>query len=281
MQGIDAGREPPRSLACGAGAKRPLAHRDVLLPLLAGMTALAWIALFALSRSPYGRYLDHSDLALVCSVGTGADAFAQAVIYVGGFLLMIAAMMLPTTLPLIGIFRRMTRERHDRAKLVALLIAGYVGVWFAFGVAAHAADFAVHALAADSFWLQTNAWMVGAMLLFVAGAFQFTALKYHCLDQCRQPLSFVLQHWRGGNESRQAAAIGVHHGAYCVGCCWALMLLMFGVASGNIGWMLAIGAVMAIEKNTPWGRRLAAPLGVALLASSALVVLQHLPTSAA
>jgi len=275
MQSAEAGRAAPRPLACGARLTKPIAHRDVLLPLVGGMIVLAWVALFALSRSPYGRYLDHSDLALVCSVGGGTDALGAAAIYVGGFLLMIAAMMLPTTLPLIGIFRRMTRERHDHARLVGLLIAGYVGVWLAFGVVAHAADLALHALAADNFWLQANAWIVGAALLLVAGAFQFTPQKYHCLDQCRQPLSFVLQHWRGGDADRQALAIGVHHGAFCVGCCWALMLLMFGVASGNVGWMLAIGAVMAIEKNTRWGRRLAAPLGVALLALGALVVLQH------
>jgi predicted metal-binding membrane protein len=260
---------------------RPIAQRDLLLPLIGGMIALAWVALFAWSRSPYGRYLDHSELALVCTVGDGPDALASGALYVGGFLLMIAAMMLPTTFPLIAIFRRMTRERPDRGSLVALLVAGYVGAWLAFGVAAHAADFALRGFAADSFWLQANAWVVGAALLGVAGAFQFTRQKYRCLDKCRQPLSFVLRHWRGGNVHTQALALGVHHGAYCVGCCWALMLLMFAVGSGNVGWMLAIGAVMAIEKNAPWGRRLAAPLGVALLAFAAIVVLQNVSVSGA
>jgi predicted metal-binding membrane protein len=264
----------PRAARVHCAPMKPIAHRDVLVPLLGGMVALAWLALYAWSRTPYGRYLDHSDLALVCSVG-GADGLARAALYIGGFLLMIAAMMLPTTLPLIAIFRRMTRERHDRATLVALLVAGYVGVWLAFGIVAHALDLGVHALAADRFWLQANAWVVGAALLAIAGAFQFTRAKYRCLDQCRQPLSFVLQHWRGGGARAQALALGAHHGAYCVGCCWALMLLMFGVGSGNVGWMLAIGAVMALEKNASWGRRLAAPLGFALLALGAFVVLQN------
>ncbi len=260
---------------------KPIAHRDVVLPLVGGMIVLAWIALFAWSRSPYGRYLDHSDLALVCSVADSVEGLARGGLYIGGFLLMIAAMMLPTTLPLIGIFRRMTRERHDRTLLVALLIAGYVGVWLAFGVVAHVLDFGLHAFAADTFWLQSNAWVVGAVLLAVAGAFQFTRAKYRCLDQCRQPLSFVMQHWRGGQARTQALTLGAHHGAYCVGCCWALMLLMFAVGSGNLGWMLAIGAVMAIEKNAPWGRRLAAPLGVGLLALGAIVVLQHVSVTGA
>jgi predicted metal-binding membrane protein len=250
---------------------KPVAHRDVLMPLLGGMIALAWIALYAWSRSPYARYLDHSDFASICTV----EGASRGALYVGAFVLMIAAMMLPTTLPLIAIFRRLTGARGDRALLVALLVTGYVGAWLAFGVAAHAADFALHAAANDSFALQANAWIVGAALLATAGAFQFTRQKYKCLEQCRQPLSFVMQHWRGGNPRAQALAIGAHHGAYCVGCCWALMLLMFGVGSGNVGWMLAIGGVMAIEKNAPWGRRLSAPLGVTLLVLAAVVVLRN------
>ncbi len=248
----------------------------MLLPLVGGMVVLAWIALFAWSRSPYGRYLDHSGLAFVCTVDDGANAVSRTALYLGGFLLMTAAMMLPTTLPLIAIFRRMTRMRADRNVLVALLIAAYLGVWLAFGVAAHVLDHALHAAAAGSFWLQVNAWIVGAGLLAVAGAFQFTRQKYRCLDECRQPLSFVMRHWRGGDPRVQALALGAHHGAYCVGCCWALMLLMFAVGSGNVGWMLAIGAVMAIEKNMPWGRRLSAPLGVGLLTLAGCVLLQNL-----
>ncbi len=258
-------------------AIKPVAHRDVMLPLLGGMIVLAWVALYAWSRSPYARYLDHTDFAAICTV----EGASRAALYVGGFLLMIAAMMLPTTLPLIAIFRRMTGERRDRALLVALLIAGYVGVWSAFGIVAHAADYGLHAFANDSLWLQVHTWIVGAALLGIAGAFQFTRQKYRCLDQCRQPMSFVMQHWRGGDPRAQAIALGAHHGAYCVGCCWALMLLMFGVGSGNVGWMLAIGAVMAIEKNSPWGRRLAAPLGIALLALGAIVVLQHVSVTGA
>ncbi|MEP7207477.1 MAG: DUF2182 domain-containing protein [Casimicrobiaceae bacterium] len=254
---------------------KPVAHRDILLPLVGGMAVLAWLALFAWSHSPYGRYLDHSRLAVVCTVGEGADALRAAALYVGGFLLMIAAMMLPTTMPLIGIFRRMTRDRTDANHLVTLLVTGYIGVWLGFGAVAHAADFVLHEIAVESFWLQTNAWVVGAALLAGAGAFQFSRQKYHCLDQCRQPLAFVLQHWRGGDARLQALALGAHHGLFCVGCCWALMLLMFGVGSGNIALMLGLGAVMAIEKNAPWGRRLAVPLGVALLVGAALLIVEN------
>ena len=95
------------------------------------------------------------------------------------------------------------------------------------------------------------------------------------MDKCRAPLSFVVQHWRGGGEGGQALLLGAHHGAFCVGCCWALMLLMFAVGTGSLGWMLALGAVMAIEKNLPWGRHFSAPLGAVLLSWGTLIVLNH------
>jgi predicted metal-binding membrane protein len=122
-------------------------------------------------------------------------------------------------------------------------------------------DGALHAVIAGIPWLAFNGWIVGALVLGAAGAFQFSALKYHCLDKCRTPLSFVIEHWRGTAARRQALLLGVHHGLFCVGCCWAIMLLLFVVGTGSVGWMLALGAVMAIEKNAPWGRRLSTPLG--------------------
>jgi predicted metal-binding membrane protein len=80
-----------------------------------------------------------------------------------------------------------------------------------------------------------------------------------------------MEHWRGRDEQRQSFLLGVHHGLFCVGCCWSLMLLMFAVGSGNIAWMLLLGAVMAVEKNMPWGRQISKPLGAVLLVSSILV----------
>ena len=117
--------------------------------------------------------------------------------------------------------------------------------------------------------------LIGALVLAVAGLFQFSTLKYRCLEQCRMPMSFVLRHWRGDNARRQALHLGMSHGAYCVGCCWALMLLMFVVGMGSVGWMLLLAAVMAIEKNLPFGRRLSTPLGVALVAGAAVLFFQN------
>ena len=254
---------------------RGVAHRRTFVPVMAMLIGLAWLTLWVWEISPYGRYLNHGQLAEL-DIGVGGDDFLlAAALYVAGWTLMTVAMMLPTTLPLVEIFRRLTLRRADREQLLALLIAGYLGVWLAFGVVAHVADWGLHALYERSAWLESNAWVFGAGPLVVAGAFQFTALKYRCLDRCRTPLSFVMAHWRGSRERTQAFLLGVNHGRFCVGCCWALMLLMFAVGTGNVGWMLVLGAVMAIEKNVPWGRRLSAPLGAALLLWGGLIVVNH------
>ncbi len=121
----------------------------------------------------------------------------------------------------------------------------------------------------DAPWLVAHGWVIGVALVGAAGLFQFSSLKYRCLDKCRTPFGFVAERWRGVAPSREALRIGLDHGAFCVGCCWALMLLMFVVGSGSLGWMLALAAVMAAEKNLPGGRRLSAPLGAALVAWAA------------
>jgi len=252
-----------------------LAHRRLLLPVLGGLVAVAWISLWIWDRSPYGRYLNHAELATLGPGGAGLPVLLQGGLYVAGWTLMTMAMMLPTTLPLLGAFERLVGERADRAVLLASVIAGYLAVWLAFGVAAHAFDYGLHRAFDRSAWLQANAWVFGAGPLLLAGAFQFSRLKYRCLDKCRTPVSFVVQHWRGGGRRWQSLLIGAHHGAFCVGCCWALMLLMFAVGVGSLGWMLLLGAAMAIEKNAPWGRRFSAPLGATLLTWGTLIVLNH------
>jgi predicted metal-binding membrane protein len=259
---------------------RAARQRSVFGPLLGLLIAGAWVTLWLWAGSPYGRYLDHGSWlqvglgASLCRALPAGEVLLPAVIYVGGWLLMTAAMMLPTTLPLLEIVERITARRPDRSALLGLVIAGYLAVWGAFGLLAHGADSALHALAAASPWLAFHGWLVGAVVLALAGLFQFSTLKYRCLEQCRTPLAFVARHWRGRAEKRQAFLLGAHHGLFCVGCCWALMLLMFVVGMGSVGWMLLLGTLMAAEKNLVWGRRLSAPLGLALLAWSAWLVVE-------
>jgi predicted metal-binding membrane protein len=251
------------------------AHRSYFLPILGSLVVLACATLWIWEQSPYGRYLNHSELG---SIGLDSDAkslLSQIGMYVAGWTLMTIAMMLPTTVPLLHIFRRLSGQRADANKLLWLVITGYLTVWLGFGVTAHLFDLGLHKLYDRNDWLQANPWVFGAGPLLIAGAFQFSRLKYSCLDKCRSPLSFVMQYWRGRREQWHSFLLGAHHGVFCIGCCWALMLLMFAVGMGSVGWMLALACVMAIEKNMPWGSKMSAPLGIGLLAWGGLVVFNH------
>jgi predicted metal-binding membrane protein len=256
-------------------------NRYPFLLLMATMIIGAWLALWLWEQSPYGHYLNHGQLIEPGPGGHGGHAHASttlsALVFLGGWVLMSAAMMLPTTLPLLEIFRRLTRKRQDTASLVTLVVAGYLTAWLLFGIVAHLMSWVVSAILMQLEWVRLNSWLLAVMVLGTAGVFQFTDLKYKCLDKCRSPLSFVLRHWRGGRPQQQALTLGIHNGIYCVGCCWALMLLMFIVSTGSLGWMLLLGAVMAAEKNLPNGRYLARPLGFLLLAAAALVAVQNYP----
>jgi predicted metal-binding membrane protein len=232
---------------------------------------LAWLGLWQWGNSPSGRFLHHEEIDHAAGGG-----WSLPILFVAGWSLMTVAMMLPTSLPLVTLFHGLTRQRSDQPLLVALLLAGYLGVWTLFGGLAHMGDRRLHEAVHDLPWLQEHAWMIGVTILLVAGGYQFTPLKYHCLEKCRSPLSFIIAHWRGRRERLHALWLGVHHGLFCVGCCWSLILLMFVVGVGNLGWMLVLGAVMAAEKNLPWGRRLSAPLGLALLYWGASLLILHL-----
>ncbi|MBP0589916.1 DUF2182 domain-containing protein [Paraburkholderia sp. LEh10] len=249
--------------------------------LFVALTASAWIALWSWDAGPYARYLHHVSwtelpgVAAMCRAVPGAGITLAASLHSVAWLLMIAAMMLPTAFPLFDTFRRMTLSRASRRALIALLIAGYATAWSAFGLVAHAFDAALHRLAEQSPTLVADGWLIGAATVALAGLYQFSSLKHRCLDKCRSPLMFVTEHWHGRSPRRESFLLGVRHGVFCVGCCWALMLLMFAIGSGSVGWMLALGAIMAAEKNMRWGRAIGKPLGVALIAWSAWIVVQN------
>jgi predicted metal-binding membrane protein len=232
---------------------------------LAGLVAIAWLTLWVWGQSPYGRFLSHAE---VDAAGGGG---LLALTFVGGWTLMVVAMMLPSSFPLVVMFGVITRRRQDRLALVGLLLLGYLSTWATFGAVIHAGDLGLHAVVRQIDGLASHAWLIGAVTLVAAGLYQFSPLKYRCLEKCRSPLSFITEHWRGRGERGHAFRLGVHHGLFCVGCCWLLMLLMFAVGAGSLGWMLSLGAVMALEKNVGWGRRISAPLGVVLVAAGIAV----------
>jgi len=242
---------------------------SILVGLLAAMVLMAWCALWLWGNSVYGHVLLHGSAHL----GTSGGVALVAVVFIVSWTLMTIAMMLPTSAPLIVLFHRMVRERKSAALLVMVLLCGYVGTWALCGVVLQLANWTLRAGLARLAWLAAAPWIGGAVILTVAGVYQFSSLKYACLDNCRSPLSFITSRWQGGNESAQALRIGVEHGLFCVGCCWSLMALMFLVGTGNLVWMLLLAAVMALEKNLPWGRRLSAPLGWLMLTAAVAMAL--------
>jgi predicted metal-binding membrane protein len=249
-------------------------------PLALSLAGLAWLMLVGWEASPHSRYLHHGDWSAIglgaafCTAVPGGAWVIPVVLYAASWLLMSAAMMLPTTLPLIRLFDRMIAGRRDGAILHALLIAGYLLAWSGFGIAAHILDWSLHRSLSGWAWLAERPWVPSAVVLALAGAFQFSSFKYHCLEKCRTPIGFITRHWHGPRPWREAVTLGLSHGLYCVGCCWLLMLLMFVVGTGNLGWMLLLGLIMATEKNHLWGRWLSAPLGSALLTVAGILVLR-------
>jgi predicted metal-binding membrane protein len=139
----------------------PYDDRRPFLVLMAALIAMTWLALGIWSVSPYGRYLDHGVLEEL-EFSISVEYLVFLLIFVVGWTLMTVAMMLPTSMPLVTLFRRLTRQRSDRLQLVVLLVVGYLGVWTLFGALAHFGDFFVHEAVERSAWLETNAWVIGA-----------------------------------------------------------------------------------------------------------------------
>jgi len=239
-------------------------HERFIYPVLAAMVVAAWVGL-TFSDGLHGAHElgaevgGHGDHSAPEHAGSGL----RPLFFIGSWALMTVAMMLPSTLPLIDIFRRLTRARADRVVLVALLIAGYLAAWVCLGIVVYGATELARS------WLGSTALSrdapIAALLFIVAGAFQLAPLKDRCLTQCRTPLGFVVRHWNGKRPRLASLCTGLAHGAFCVGCCWALMLLMLAFNVASVPWMLALGLVMGIEKNARWGRRIVKPLGYALL----------------
>jgi len=269
----------PATSALAYASLRPLRRETYFAIFFGGLIVAAWLALWYWSAGPYRRYVGHASLlepgALLafCRALPQGEIVVPALLHAIAWVLMIAAMMLPTTYPLLGMFRNVARGRVDANRLTAIVVAGFFVAWFGFGIAAHAADVAIARGAERLPSLALNGWMVGATVLAAAGLFQFSALKYRCLEQCRTPFAFVVSRWHGRSPAREAFRIGFDHGLLCVGCCWALMLCMFVVGTASIGWMLLLAGLMAAEKNLPGGTRLRLPVGLGLLAiASAIVV---------
>ena len=188
--------------------------------------------------------------------------------YVGIWVVMMAAMMLPSVAPMVLTFSRISRERARQrdATLVPtwIFVAGYLLAWTLYGLAAYGVFRALRAAFGGSLsWDGAGPWLAGGAVAF-AGLYQLTPLKRVCLRHCRGPLHFVLHGWKDGRAG--ALRMGLEHGAYCVGCCWGLMLALFALGIMSLFWMAVIATVIFAEKLLPAGESLSRSFGIALVA---------------
>jgi predicted metal-binding membrane protein len=190
---------------------------------------------------------------------TWGHAFAMFAMWV----VMMAAMMLPSAVPVLVLHSAMAVRSGAGGSATGLFALGYLAVWSAFGAVATALQFALaHAALLSSAMRTTSALLAGAVLVG-AGVYQWSSLKRTCLAHCRSPLAFVMTHWRDGASG--AFAMGAQHGLYCLGCCAVLMLLLFVGGVMNLGWIAGIAAFVLIEKFAPAGHWIGRGAGLLLV----------------
>jgi predicted metal-binding membrane protein len=170
--------------------------------------------------------------------------------FLGVWVVMMAAMMFPSVAPTVALYSRMTRRRSPLSP--ALFVAGYLLTWTAAGLVAFALIALVNGVAGDVLaWDRAGRWVAGATLV-VAAVYELTPLKDVCLGKCRSPLGFLLGSWRDGR--RGGLVMGAKNGAWCVGCCWALMASLFALGIMSVLWMAVVAGIIAVEKTLPWRR---------------------------
>jgi predicted metal-binding membrane protein len=238
------------------------------------LIAAAWATALVAQISGQDYVLNHHELI----EGGRFPLLLAALVFLLAWQLMTVAMMLPSSLPVLRFFRQANAANRGGAAATATFLAGYAAVWTLFAAAAFAGDIQIHRLVASWPWLAAHSWLIAGGTLLMGGAFQFTPLKERCLAQCRSPLAFFVRHYRRGVEG--AWMLGVQHGKFCLGCCWALMLVMFGLGVGNVIWMAGLAGVMLLEKTALRGRQLVPVVGVVLMGWGALVLVHPawLPT---
>lgn len=183
--------------------------------------------------------------------------------FLAAWLVMLAAMMLPSIVPMARLFTRLVALRGGGRPALALFYGTYLAVWSAFAVVALGLDSGVHQTVHHWPWLEEHSGLVLGSTLVIAGGYQLSPLKDACLRSCRSPLGMLMQSYRAGATG--GARVGARHALSCVGCCWALMLVMFAAGVGSLLWMLALTAVMTTEKTSRRGARLVTPVGVVLV----------------
>jgi predicted metal-binding membrane protein len=208
----------------------------------------------------------------VAGIAHGASFWLSFGLFLVAWQAMIVAMMLPSSLPLVRLFAVASATAPARKRAMLAFLAAYAVVWTGFGALAFAGDAFLHHLIAGNAWLGAHKWVIVAGMLALAGAVQFTRLKDRCLTECRHPGAFLMRHYSRGVG--RAFGLGRRHGLFCLGCCWALMLVMFVAGVASLIWMGALTLLMVYEKTAKRGDHAVPLAGIALLAWAA-VVLAH------
>ena len=225
------------------------ALRPGVVVALVGGTLAAWVLVIARMRG--------------MDAGPGTD-LGSAGWYLGIWVTMMAAMMLPSAVPMVLLFSKAAGSASRPGLRTALFVVGYLIAWTAFGVVAYALFRLVRGVDPSFLaWDRAGPEVTGAAIA-LAGVYQLTPAKRVCLRHCRTPLSFLMHHWHGGFLG--AVRMGIVHGAWCIGCCWALMVVLFAVGVMSITWMVVVSAIVFAEKVLPVGERVAQALAVALVA---------------
>jgi predicted metal-binding membrane protein len=236
----------------------------VVVGVLVGLAAVAWWSTVRQASSM-------SDMVSgLGQVGARAPNDMTIPIFLGMWVAMMVAMMFPTVAPIVLAHRMVVQRRGEGNVPTAAFVLGYILVWILIGAIPLVGFLGFRNLAADagdSRWLPT---LAGGILI-VAGAYQFTRWKATCLKACRSPMTFLMTHDFGGG-SRSAFKAGVTHGAYCLGCCWALMAVLVVVGLMNLVWMAGIALVFLAEKNWKHAVGLTKVVGSALIALGIAVI---------
>lgn len=241
--------------------------RWVLLAALIVILTLAWGWLLA------GAGMDMSAVEMTAMAGmdgwlmqSAVWSPAYAALIATMWWVMMVAMMLPSAAPMLLLFARVNRkDKSVDAPLVptALFAAGYLVAWGGFSVIATGLQWGLESLRLLSPMLETTNRWLGAGILIAAGLWQLTPLKARCLSHCRSPLGFLAQHWRAGPAG--ALRMGLEHGAYCLGCCWFLMALLFFGGVMNLYWIVGLAVFVLVEKTVRSGQWVARAVGIALI----------------
>lgn len=203
---------------------------------------------------------------MLMPMSSGPWSVEHALVMFVMWAVMMAAMMLPSAIPMILLYEAVTQRRMDRGERVpgsAAFTAGYFAVWMGFSLFAVASQFGLEAAALLSPMMEATSIGLSAVVLTGAGLYQWSPIKRACLEHCRSPLEFVMSHWQEGRSG--AFVMGLQHGAYCLGCCWVLMLLLFVGGVMNLFWISALAAYILVEKLAPGGTWIRRISGIMLM----------------